>query len=111
MKNHGRRKLRIRSKIMKLTDRDRLTVHRSNQHIYTQIVDKKGNVIASASDKDIDTKEKMTKTQKAKSVGKLVAERAVAKKIKTIVFDRSGYKYHGRVKALAEGAREGGLDF
>lgn len=96
---------------MKLTDRDRLVVHRSNQHIYAQILGKNGKVLANASDKDLDTKEKMTKVQKANAVGKLIAERAKAKKITTIVFDRSGYKYHGRVKALAEGAREGGLNF
>jgi large subunit ribosomal protein L18 len=107
-----RRKLRIRSKIAKVSpDLPRLSVHRSNKHIWVQIIDlsKNGKVLASASSKEVI--KKMTKLQKAIQVGLILAKKAGAKKIKQIIFDRSGYAYKGRVKALADGCREGGLKF
>jgi large subunit ribosomal protein L18 len=103
----------IRKKIRGTNERPRLSVFRSNTGIYAQIInDEKGVTLASCSSlikefKDI----KITKTEKSKLVGKLLAERASAAGINSVVFDRNGYKYHGRVKALAEGAREGGLNF
>lgn len=110
--NFLRRKLRIRSKIAKVNPNlPRLSVYRSNKHIWAQIIDvgKKGKVLVSASDKEI-TK-KMTKLQKAVQAGLVLAKKASAKKIKQIIFDRSGYAYKGRVKALADSCREGGLKF
>lgn len=105
------RKQRIRSKISKVSDRDRLVVHRTNSHIYAQIIDAKGKVVVSASDMEINTEKKMTKSEKAGEVGTLIASKAKDKKIKKVVFDRSGYIFHGRVKTLAEAARKGGLEF
>lgn len=88
----------------------RLTVFRSSKHIYATLVDEKsGKTLFSVSDKTLTSK--VTKVEKAKEVGKQFAQKAAAKKVKKVVFDRAGYLYHGRVKALAEGAREGGLDF
>lgn len=92
----------------------RLAVFRSNKYIYAQIIDdEKGHTLVAASEKDLKLKkgEKLTKTQRARMVGKILAEKAVGKKIFYVWFDRRKYKYHGRVKALAEGAREGGLKF
>lgn len=87
-----------------------LSVFRSSKHIYATLVDpKSGLVVFGVSDKGL--KVKGTKVEKAKEVGKIFAEKASKNKVKKIVFDRGGYLYHGRVKALAEGAREGGLDF
>ncbi len=106
-----KRHLKIRSNIKGTTSRPRFVVFRSNAHIYGMLVDdKSGKTLISAADKAI-TKKEMTKTEKAKEVGKLIAEKASKEKIKTVIFDRGGYLYHGRVKALAEGAREGGLKF
>jgi len=109
---------RNRSKTLYKTadSRYRLCVYRSNQNIEAQIIDDiKGVTIVSAStiDKELKTKIKNTdtKTDKSKLVGKLLAERAVGKKIKKVVFDRNGFSYQGRIKALAEAAREGGLSF
>lgn len=88
----------------------RLVVFRSNRHIYGQLIDdQKSITIAAAS--DMKSKSEANKIQKAKEVGKTLAQEGQKKKIKDVVFDRGGYKYHGRVKALAEGAREGGLVF
>lgn len=88
----------------------RLSVFRSDKHIYGQIVDnEKEQTIVSASDKEL--KEKSSKTDKALLVGKLLAKKALEKKIDKVIFDRGRFRYHGRVKALAEGAREGGLKF
>jgi large subunit ribosomal protein L18 len=109
-----RRKRRTRYRLVQNAGgRPRLSVFRSGRHIYAQVIDDlAGATVASAS-----TNEKGTKVAKswnieaAKVVGKLVAERAVAKGVKQVVFDRGGYIYHGRVKALAEAAREGGLEF
>jgi|SRR5688572_16152228 large subunit ribosomal protein L18 len=95
--------------------RARLSVFRSSKHIYAQVIDDvKGETLASASSLEKDTRASMkngANIAAAKAIGKLVAERAVAKGIKDVVFDRGGYLYHGRVKALAEAAREGGLKF
>lgn len=109
---------RNRSKTLYKTadSRHRLCVYRSNQNIEAQIIDDiKGVTIVSAStiDKELKTKIKNTDTKidKSKLVGKLLAERAIDKKIKKVVFDRNGFSYQGRVKALAEAAREGGLSF
>jgi len=101
-------KLRVRRKINGTTERPRLSVFRSNKGIYCQLVDDiKGHTLAAASSADIAG----TKSEKSAATGKLLAERALAAGVTTIVFDRSGYLYHGRVKALADGAREGGLKF
>ena len=103
---------RVRAKVKGTEKRPRLCVFRSNQHIYAQLIDdNKGKTLAAVSDLDLKAKTKKTKTDLAKEVGKLIAKKAAAKKIETAVFDRAGYKYHGRVKALAEGAKEGGLKF
>ncbi len=100
----------MRAKIAGTADKPRLCVFRSNQHIYAQIInDAEGKTILSIGDVDLKLKDK--KADASKKVGKAVAEKALEKNIKEVVFDRGGYKYHGRVKALAEGAREGGLKF
>ena len=104
-----RLKKKIRAKIVGLTIQPRLSVFRSNKHIYAQIIDdKKGVTLASASDAKI---KKGAKRGKAEQVGELIAQAAKAKKISKVVFDRSGYKYAGRIKLLAEAARKGGLKF
>jgi large subunit ribosomal protein L18 len=106
-------KYRIRKRIKGTAEKPRLSVFRSNKAIYAQVInDLDGRTLAAASSssKEIGDK-KMTKTEAAKMVGKLVAEKAKEAGIETIVFDRNGYLYHGRVKSLAEGAREGGLKF
>jgi large subunit ribosomal protein L18 len=104
---------RIRGKISGTAARPRLSVFRSNKQIYAQIIDDVAGVtLASASsrDKSIASK-KVTKIEQAKLVGQLVAEKAKEANIETVVFDRGGYVYHGRIKSLADGAREGGLKF
>jgi large subunit ribosomal protein L18 len=111
------RRIRIKNRIRKVvsgtTERPRLSVFRSNKEIYAQIVDDvTGKTIAAASSRDKDiSKEKGTKTEIAKLVGKSVADKAIKAGVETISFDRGGYLYHGRVKSLAEGAREAGLKF
>ena len=105
---------RIRKKISGTIETPRLSVFRSNHHISVQVIDDiNGKTLASAStrNKELADKRNVSKTEQAKLVGKLIAERALNSNIKNIVFDRSGYLYHGRVKALAEAAREGGLIF
>jgi len=103
-------KRRVRRNIFGTAERPRLSVYRSNKEIYAQLVDDNAGVtIASASSRE--KVEGATKTEKANSVGKLIAEKAKAKGVETIVFDRNGFVYHGRIKALADGAREGGLKF
>ena len=110
-----RRHERVRAKVGGTTARPRLCVFRSLNHIYAQIIDDSQNsTIASASTLDPDVKAEIdgkVKIERAKLVGSLVAKRALGKGIEQVVFDRGGYKYHGRVKALAEAAREGGLKF
>ncbi len=106
-------KLRSRAKVKGTEQRPRLCVFRSNAQIYAQIIDDaKGHTMLSASSIDKDLAEKKgTKTEMAKVVGQVIAEKATQQGIETVIFDRNGYKYHGRIKALAEGAREKGLKF
>ena len=106
------RHVRVRGKISGTPERPRLNVFRSNANIYAQIIDDvTGKTLASASSLEKDFQCDGDKKAAAKKVGQMVAERAKAKGIETVVFDRGGYLYHGRVQALAEGAREGGLKF
>ncbi len=110
------RRLRIKRRIRKIVtgtaEQPRLAVFRSNKEIYAQIInDATGTTILAASSKQKDIKAKGTKTEIAAIVGKAIAEKAVKAGIEKIAFDRGGYLYHGRVKALAEAAREGGLKF
>jgi large subunit ribosomal protein L18 len=114
--NRLRSKIRIRKKISGTSEKPRLSIYRSLNNIYGQIIDDtNGKTLASASSlsKEIaeDIKSAKGKTAKSKLVGKLVAQKAVEQKITTVVFDRNGFRYHGRVQAFAEGAREGGLKF
>ncbi len=107
-----RRKQRIRAKIFGTKEKPRLCVFRSKKNIWVQIIDdKKGHTLISASSKEVNLDKKLTKKEIAFKVGKLIAKKALEVGIKKIVFDRKGYRYHGRVKSLAEGAREGGLQF
>ena len=110
-----RRHDRVRKKVYGTTERPRLNVYRSLDNIYAQVIDDStGNTMVSASTVDKELRGQLAplkKTEQAKAVGKAVAERALAKGIKEVVFDRGGYPYHGRVKALADGSREGGLVF
>ena len=110
-----RRHARLRKRVKGSTARPRLSVFRSNIHIYAQVIDDTtGRTLAAASSKDrtlagsLDGK---TKTERAQAVGKLIAERAKNAGVEQVVFDRGGYEYHGRVQALADAAREGGLTF
>lgn len=106
-----RRQIRIRAKIKGTKDRPRLAVFRSQKHIYAQLIDdEEGRVLVSASDLNLKLKDKK-KSDLAKEVGNSLAQKAIAKGIKKIVFDRRGYKYHGRIKSLAEASKEGGLNF
>jgi large subunit ribosomal protein L18 len=108
-----KRARRSRAKILELRA-VRLSVHRTPQHIYAQIFDPESKVIASASTLQKDVAEGLKGTgniEAAKAVGKAIAERAKAKGVTQVAFDRSGFKYHGRIKALAEAAREAGLEF
>ncbi|MFA5714307.1 MAG: 50S ribosomal protein L18 [Candidatus Paceibacterota bacterium] len=101
---------RVRAKVLGSESKPRLCVFRSSQHIYAQLIDDAtGKTILAVN--DIELKGKDKKADSAKKIGKMIAEKAVEKKISEVIFDRGGYKYHGRVKALAEGAREGGLKF
>jgi large subunit ribosomal protein L18 len=105
-------KQRIRKRIRGTNERPRMTVFRSNKQIYVQLVnDLTGETVVSASskNKEVADKKNINKSEQAKLVGKLVAERSLAKGIKNVVFDRNGYLYHGRIRILAESAREGGL--
>src|SRR5262245_41369401 len=106
---------RIRNRISGTDERPRVCISRSNKHIYAQVShDSKGTTVASASSRDADTKSNVKNggnIAAAKAVGKVVAQRALSKGVNAVVFDRGGYIYHGRVKALAEAAREAGLKF
>jgi len=108
-----RRHKRVRAKLFGTAKVPRLCVFRATKHIYSQLIDdEKGKTLVSASDLEFKKSKKLkSKTDKAKEIGKLIAKKAIEKKIEKVVFDRRGYKYHGRVKAVAEGAREGGLKF
>ena len=128
--NRFRRHKRIKAKLRGTSDRPRLCVFRSAKHIYAQLIDdEKGKTVAAASDAELKLKGKKEKESAAVkneksepkkmarkallayNVGKLIAQKAQEKKIEKIVFDRGGYKYHGRVRALADGAKDGGLKF
>ena len=107
-----RRHKRVRNKVSGTAECPRLCVFRSNKAIYAQIIDDtKGNTLVSASTLDKEVKNKHSNKEAAKEVGALIASRAKEKKITNVVFDRSGYIYHGVIKELAESAREGGLNF
>ncbi len=111
-----RRKIRIRAKIKGTAQRPRLSVFRSNKHIFLQLIDdEKNKTLVSTSDilpkAGKKSKTKIVKTKSAFEAGKILAELAKKKKITSVIFDRGGYAYHGRIKAAAEGAREGGLKF
>lgn len=113
-KNQSRKRIhkRIRKRVQGTADRPRLTVFRSNKQIYVQAIDDvNGTTLVAASSLENGIGAEGTKIEQAKKVGMLVAEKAKAANIETVVFDRGGYLYHGRVKSLADGAREGGLKF
>ncbi len=105
-----RRHARVRAKVSGSAEKPRLCVFRSSNHIYGQLIDDStGSTIIAVNDMEL--KKKDAKTSLSKEVGMLLAKKAIEKNISQVVFDRGGYKYHGRVKALAEGAREAGLKF
>ena len=107
-----RRHIRVRTKISGTAECPRLCVYRSNTNIYAQIIDDvTGKTLVSSSTLDKDVKTKRANKEAAKEVGTLIAKKALEKNIKTVVFDRGGYIYHGVVKELAEAAREAGLEF
>lgn len=106
---------RLRRNVMGTSERPRLAVYRSNQNLYTQVIDdSQGQTLAAANTLQADVKgdvEGKTPMDIAAAVGRIIAERSMAKGIKQVVFDRGGFKYHGRIKALADAAREAGLEF
>lgn len=105
-------KRKIRSVVVGTKDRPRLSVYKSNKRIYAQLIDdNSGKTIIGISSSAIKSGSKVSKLEISKKLGELIAQKAKLKKISEVVFDRGGYRYHGRVKALAEGAREGGLKF
>jgi large subunit ribosomal protein L18 len=111
-----RRHVRVRAKVSGTSARPRLNVFRSSAHIYVQVIDDlAGHTLAQASDLEEAVKDRAgegaTKTARSKAVGEVIAERAKAAGIESVVFDRGGFLYHGRIKAVADGAREGGLKF
>jgi large subunit ribosomal protein L18 len=113
--SRDRRHNRVRRKLAGTADRPRLNVFRSLVHIYAQVIDDStGRTLVSASTVDTELREQLKgkkKAEQARLVGQAVAARAQAQGVKNVVFDRGGYRYHGRVKAVADGAREGGLEF
>ena|SRR5260221_8954444 len=115
-----KRQTRIRKKIGSTSDRPRLSVFRSNQYCYAQVIDTKGNTLFGLSEKTLrpashpaaqDKKVKLSPIERAKQLGNAIAKLTLEKKIKEIVFDKGRFAYHGRIKAIADGAREGGLQF
>ena len=107
-----RRRRRVRAKVTGTADRPRLSVYRSNRGMFAQLIDDRaGKTIAAVNWTEADLRKVKGRTEQATEAGKLIAERAKAAGIETCVFDRGGYRYHGRVAALADGAREGGLKF
>ena len=107
-------KQRIRKRISGTPEKPRMTVFRSNKQIYVQLInDLTGETVVSASsrNKEVADRKNINKSEQAKLVGKLIADRSLAKGIESVVFDRNGYLYHGRIRLLAESAREGGLKF
>ena len=114
LERRNRIKMRIRKKLHGTAELPRLAVYRSNKQIYVQVVDDLNRITllsASSKEKDIAANTAIKKTEQAKLVGKLLASKCKEKGIEKVIFDRSGYKYHGRVKSLADAAREGGLKF
>ncbi|HOP59506.1 MAG TPA: 50S ribosomal protein L18 [Bacteroidales bacterium] len=114
LERRTRIRMRIRKKISGTAERPRLAVYRSNKQIYVQVIDDLNKVTilsASSKEKEIASRTGVRKTEQANLVGKLLASKCKEKGIENVVFDRSGYKYHGRVKSLADAAREGGLKF
>ena len=108
----ARRHARVRTKVSGTAERPRLCVYRSNTNVYAQIIDDvAGKTLVAASTLDKEVKTKKSNVEAAKEVGALIAKRAAAKNITTVVYDRGGYIFHGVVKELAEAAREGGLEF
>ena len=108
--NRIQRKMRVRRRILGKSDELRLTVFRSNKYIYAQIVDDtKGITLVGSSSQKIKDLKGKTKCEEAFELGKEIAKKALEKGVKTVVFDRNGFRYHGRIKAVADGAREGGL--
>lgn len=107
-----RRRIRTRSKIKGTKDMPRLSVFRSNRFIFAQLIDDdKGKTIVGVSEKHLDKNTDGKKTERAKALGLLLAKKAALKKIKNVVFDKGSYRYHGRIEALAQGVREGGISF
>ncbi len=107
-----RRRARVRRKLRGTSDRPRLSVYRSNRYIYAQVIDDvSGVTIAAASSQEPDLRSDRLNVETAAKVGALVADRAKEAGVATVVYDRGGYKYHGRLKALADAAREAGLEF
>ncbi len=105
----NKRQTRTRAKLKENTKRLKVTVFRSNKYISGQVVDGSGKTLITVTEKEL--KDKGTKIERAKSLGNILAKKAIAKKIKEVVFDRGSYAYHGRVEAFAQGLREGGLVF
>lgn len=111
-KNRLQKKRRIRAKITGTKERPRFSVFRSNKSIYAQLIDdEKGVTLVGVSENQLGKEKPEKKIDKSKALGLLIAKLAISKKIKNVVFDRSGYAYHGRVKEIAQAAREGGLKF
>jgi len=108
----SRRHLRVRRKVRGTTEKPRLAVYRSNRYIYAQVIDdREGRTLAAASSQEADLRTERLNVETAKKVGTMVADRAKEAGVTSVVFDRGGYKYHGRLKALADAAREAGLEF
>lgn len=106
-----KRQTRIRKKVAAITDRARLSVFRSNKYVYAQIIDKNGDTLMGISEKALPANAKASPTERAKVLGQEIAKMALAKKIKEVAFDKGRFSYHGKVEAVAAGAREGGLKF
>jgi len=107
-----KRKIRVRSKVKGTSARPRLSVFRSNKFVYAQLInDDKAETVLGVSEKNLGEDIKGKKSDKAKELGLFLAKMAISKKIKAVVFDRGSYAYHGRIKQVAQGAREGGLKF
>lgn len=107
-----KRHKKIRQKIKGIIDRPRLSVFRSNKYLYLQLInDEKGKILVAVCDNNLRGEKGVKKIESAFKVGEAMAKKALEKKITRVIFDRGGYKYHGRVKAAAEGARKGGLQF
>lgn len=112
LESRRRRHSRVRKKILGTAQRPRLAVYRSNKYIYAQVIDdERGHTVAAASSQEPDMRSKSLTVETAAEVGTLLARRAQSAGVSEVVFDRGGYRYHGRVKALAEAARDGGLEF